>query len=108
VLLELGHEGDGVTTESRSDEKGDDENVENDTSSVGKDKNDEEVNGDSPIIICHKPGTKEESTTIISKSALPGHLGHGDTIGECRGSTSQGNDDDGYSKGGGKGGGKGG
>ena len=34
------------------------------------------------ITICHKPGEANETITI-SHSALPGHLNHGDTIGEC-------------------------
>lgn len=34
------------------------------------------------ITICHKPETINE-TKIIPRSALMGHLSHGDTIGEC-------------------------
>jgi hypothetical protein len=33
--------------------------------------------------ICHKPGTPAEKTLYLPESALRGHLGHGDTLGEC-------------------------
>lgn len=33
--------------------------------------------------ICHKPGTRNAKTMIISKSSLSTHLGQGDTEGEC-------------------------
>lgn len=35
------------------------------------------------VAICHKPGTIAEKTLFISESAVPGHFGHGDAIGEC-------------------------
>ena len=35
------------------------------------------------IAICHKPGTPAEKTLKVPTQALPGHLGHGDTIGSC-------------------------
>ena len=35
------------------------------------------------IPICHKPGTPAEKTKLVPLSALPGHAGHGDTIGPC-------------------------
>lgn len=35
------------------------------------------------VAICHKPGHKGEKTLYIPESALKGHLGHGDTEGEC-------------------------
>ncbi len=35
------------------------------------------------IRICHKPGTPAEQTKDVNPSALAGHLGHGDYIGEC-------------------------
>jgi hypothetical protein len=38
---------------------------------------------DDMVTICHKPGTPAEKTKTIPRSALPGHLGHGDTIGPC-------------------------
>ncbi|MGF1723912.1 PEP-CTERM sorting domain-containing protein [Photobacterium nomapromontoriensis] len=34
-------------------------------------------------IICHKPGTPAENTLSVNQNALPGHLGHGDTLGAC-------------------------
>ena len=37
------------------------------------------------VTICHKPGTPAEQTKIVPRSALPGHLGHGDTLGPCGG-----------------------
>ena len=37
--------------------------------------------------ICHKPGTIDEETKEIPPSALRGHLGHGDTLGECGANT---------------------
>ncbi len=45
------------------------------------------------VTICHKPGTKAEQTKIVPRSALPGHLGHGDTLGPCGGDDDH--DDDG-------------
>jgi hypothetical protein len=45
------------------------------------------------VTICHKPGTPAEKTKIIPQSALKGHLGHGDTLGPCRGGNG-GHDDD--------------
>ena len=35
------------------------------------------------IKICHKPGTPAEKTLKVPPRAVPGHLGHGDTIGSC-------------------------
>jgi hypothetical protein len=35
------------------------------------------------VTVCHKPN-KNKHTLTISRSALPAHLGHGDTIGACR------------------------
>src|SRR5918997_511586 len=35
------------------------------------------------VTICHKPGTPAEKTMDVPVSALRGHLGHGDTLGEC-------------------------
>lgn len=46
---------------------------------VGDDDDDAEVK----IKICHKPGTPAEKTLKVPPQALPGHLGHGDTIGSC-------------------------
>ena len=39
---------------------------------------------DGEVTICHKPGTPAEKTIRIPRSALPGHLGHGDYVGPCR------------------------
>src|SRR5215216_2865216 len=33
--------------------------------------------------ICHKPGTPEEKTMEVPKSAVDGHLRHGDHLGPC-------------------------
>lgn len=35
--------------------------------------------------ICHKPGTAAEKTMVVAAAAVEGHLGHGDTVGECGG-----------------------
>jgi len=34
------------------------------------------------VLVCHKP-SKNGHTLSISASALPAHLGHGDTLGPC-------------------------
>ena len=39
---------------------------------------------DAEITICHKPGTPAESTHDVAISSWPGHLAHGDYIGECQ------------------------
>lgn len=44
---------------------------------------DGEDGDDSSVTICHKPGTKAEKTMTLPRSALSGHLGHGDTMGSC-------------------------
>lgn len=37
------------------------------------------------VLICHKPGKKGGGKTmLLPRSALAGHLGHGDTLGACR------------------------
>lgn len=33
--------------------------------------------------VCHKPGTPAEKTLFVPAVAVPGHLGHGDSKGEC-------------------------
>jgi hypothetical protein len=38
---------------------------------------------DAKVTICHKPNSKNPHTITISRSALPAHLGHGDTLGAC-------------------------
>jgi hypothetical protein len=35
------------------------------------------------VKICHKPGTPAEKTLEVPVSALKGHMGHGDSLGEC-------------------------
>lgn len=35
------------------------------------------------VAVCHMPGTPAERTLYLPESALQGHLGHGDTLGEC-------------------------
>jgi len=35
------------------------------------------------ITICHKPGTPAQKTLVLPEPAIPGHLGHGDTLGPC-------------------------
>jgi len=36
------------------------------------------------VLVCHKPNSKKGGHTIsISSSAVPAHLGHGDTLGAC-------------------------
>ncbi len=39
--------------------------------------------GHSLVTICHKSGTPAEKTMDVPDSAVPGHLGHGDTLGSC-------------------------
>jgi uncharacterized protein DUF5666 len=36
------------------------------------------------VLVCHKPDKKGGHTLSISSSAVPAHLGHGDTLGPCR------------------------
>jgi hypothetical protein len=38
--------------------------------------------GGEKVLVCHKPG-KNQHTLSISASAVPAHLGHGDTLGPC-------------------------
>lgn len=40
------------------------------------------VDNGEKVLVCHKPG-KNQHTLSISSSALPAHLGHGDTRGAC-------------------------
>jgi hypothetical protein len=39
------------------------------------------------VTICHKPGTPAEQTKEVPKSAVDGHLGHGDREGPCETTT---------------------
>jgi len=36
------------------------------------------------VTICHKPGTPAEKTMNVPQSAVNGHQGHGDYLGECQ------------------------
>lgn len=47
---------------------------------------DEEDNTDTPgekVLVCHKPDKKGGHTLSLPQSAVPAHLGHGDTLGAC-------------------------
>lgn len=35
------------------------------------------------VTICHKAGTPAEKTLNVGQSAIPDHMGHGDTLGAC-------------------------
>lgn len=39
--------------------------------------------GGEKVLVCHKPEKKGGHTLSISSSAVPAHLGHGDTLGPC-------------------------
>jgi hypothetical protein len=40
--------------------------------------------GGEKVLVCHKPNNKKGGKTLsISQSAVPAHLGHGDTLGAC-------------------------
>jgi hypothetical protein len=39
------------------------------------------------VTICHKPGTPAEKTMEVPRSAVDGHLGHGDHLGPCETTT---------------------
>lgn len=48
--------------------------------------NDSEDDNSSDVVkvtICHKPGTPAEQTKAVPETAVPGHLGHGDSLGAC-------------------------
>lgn len=47
----------------------------------GDDEEPEE--GPVEVTLCHKPGTGAEKTISVPAPAVPGHLGHGDYLGEC-------------------------
>ena len=89
ALLELGDEGDAVTSKDKSRGDGNHKKDKNNVGSTKKDNNKEDKD-DSVIMICHKPGTGGERTMIVSRSTSSGHLGHGDTEGECPGDSGSG------------------
>jgi hypothetical protein len=35
------------------------------------------------VLICHKPNNRGGHTLSVATSAVPAHLGHGDTLGAC-------------------------
>ena len=39
--------------------------------------------GHTPVTICHKPDGANPHTITVDDNAVPAHLAHGDTIGEC-------------------------
>jgi hypothetical protein len=44
----------------------------------------EASDGGEKVLVCHKPNNKKGGHTLsISSSAVPAHLGHGDTLGAC-------------------------
>jgi hypothetical protein len=48
------------------------------------DVDEEDGSGDGEkVLVCHKPDKKGGHTLSISSSAVPAHLGHGDTMGSC-------------------------
>jgi hypothetical protein len=40
-----------------------------------------------PVEVCHKPGTPAQQTIVVDDDAVPGHLRHGDFLGDCLGSS---------------------
>ncbi|MBF0368174.1 MAG: hypothetical protein HQL52_01850 [Magnetococcales bacterium] len=57
--------------------------------------------GEEETTICHQPGTPAEQTMTVNASALDGHLGHGDEVGECSEGDSGGGGSEGEASGGG-------
>ena len=39
--------------------------------------------GTTRVTICHKPGTPAQKQLEVDDNAIPGHVRHGDTVGEC-------------------------
>ncbi len=52
--------------------------------------------GPDKVTICHKPGTPDEKTMEVPRTALRGHLGHGDSEGPCAPPGPVDADDDGF------------
>lgn len=48
-----------------------------------EDCDDDGQDNDGRVTLCHKPGTEAEQTLSVAPSAVPGHLGHGDRLGNC-------------------------
>jgi len=40
------------------------------------------------VLICHHAGPTKQFEISVDEHAVPGHLGHGDSIGACGGGTS--------------------
>lgn len=82
ALLELDDD-DGAAVKDQSKEKGKNKKDKNDVGSKKKDNSNTSQKNEKVEKICHKPGTGAEQTMSVSESTLPGHLGHGDTLGAC-------------------------
>ncbi len=50
---------------------------------IDDDDDEDTSNGGEKVLVCHKPDKKGGHTLSISSSAVPAHLGHGDTLGPC-------------------------
>lgn len=48
-----------------------------------EDNGEDASGGGEKVLVCHKPNKKGGHTLSISSSAVPAHLGHGDTMGPC-------------------------
>lgn len=48
-----------------------------------EEEGDEGTGSGEKVLVCHKPDKKGGHTLSISASAVPAHLGHGDTMGPC-------------------------
>jgi hypothetical protein len=42
------------------------------------------------VTLCHQPGTPAQQTLVVPAPAVPAHLGHGDRLGPCEGTTPEG------------------
>jgi hypothetical protein len=42
------------------------------------------LNGHTPVVICHEPGTPAEHTITVDDDAVPAHIAHGDYLGRCQ------------------------
>jgi hypothetical protein len=50
---------------------------------VEQEANPPAVDGGGKVLVCHKPNQKGGHTLSLPQSAVPAHLGHGDTLGAC-------------------------